>query len=165
MTNGEKLKEIRRVISQYEKCTQADFAEMVDSSLPVVGGMEIGQRPITDNFKRRIKEATGAEILDGYEYPVARDNETAPYERFTLKHYNKLKLPNDADMLLAASQATPLKTAIYLTEEMFKEAEEKGCSKPLLGLFSRNILDARVTFDLDDVLSMTPLGKDPANQD
>lgn len=92
MTDCEKLKEIRRIISIREKCTQAKFAKIIGTTLGMVGKMEAGIRPVTWNFKKKIKEATGAELLNDFDYPVALDEETGKYERFELEHYLESKL-------------------------------------------------------------------------
>ena len=95
MNNGQKLKEIRRVLSEHKKCTQADFAKMLGTSRPAIGLMEAGQRPITENFKRRVHEVTGAEFVDEYNYPVVRKytqgGSKVIYVRFEFSDYLKYK--------------------------------------------------------------------------
>jgi len=88
MKDGEKLKEIRRVISQDKKCTQADFAKMIGATRSSIALMESGFRPIIDNFKRKIYEVTSAEFVDEYDYPVSRMGISAyAYQRFTKEQY------------------------------------------------------------------------------
>ena len=88
---GRKLKEIRRAISQYKKCTQADLAEMIGTTIDMVGKMEVGIGSVSANMRRKIYEATGAEILDEYEWPVYRIHKNGAsgfiYVRFKLLHY------------------------------------------------------------------------------
>lgn len=94
MTDGQKIKELRRIIGIVEKCTQKKFAEMIGTATSVVGNLEIDKRRLTAGFKRRILKATGAHISKFYDYPAIpsfSEGEIGKYERYESWHYKEHK--------------------------------------------------------------------------
>ena len=91
MTNADKIKYIRDIIAKRHGCTQENFAELIGVTRSTVARLESGIRPVSAAMKRKIKAATGAEILNEYDYPVCAAtiglDDRLNYERFELEHY------------------------------------------------------------------------------